>query len=252
MFGKILLAISDVEQRDRFYEIFFKQGHKVDCVPNANELGLRLGDDRPDIILLQEKFRPSGGLAALESIREVDKDVKVVLLTEKDPDRATGEKALLLGANAVMKTDFADGGMVSSIIGLMNGEAGIVFRRTPGDISRVLVVDDNAEIRSVLRQFLTRRGFAVREAANGDQALLEVNGDRPELVLLDERMPGMDGLVVLKKIKEIDPKIFVVMLTAVEDADVQSDAKALGASGFLLKPCDLRKLELLLYSIRFA
>ncbi|MGE5307886.1 MAG: response regulator [Deltaproteobacteria bacterium] len=250
MFGKILLAVSGVEERDRFYEIFFKQGHKVDCVPNTNELRLRLGDDRPDIIIMHEKFRPAGGIAALEAIREVDKDVKAVLMTEKEPDRATVEKALLLGASAVFKTDFSDSAMISSIVALMNGEE--AFRRTAGDISRVLVVDDNAEVRNVLAQFLSRRGFTVREAANGDQALLEVNQDRPELVLLDQRMPGMDGLVVLKKIKEIDSRILVVMLTAVEDADVQADAKALGVSGFMLKPCDFRRLELLLYSIQFA
>ena len=91
--------------------------------------------------------------------------------------------------------------------------------------------------------------FDVKEANSGDQALLEIASSRPKLVLLDVRMQGMDGLLTLKKIKEVDAKIIVVMLTAVEDEDIVKEATRLGACDYITKPFDLEKLEALVCSI---
>ncbi|OGX17637.1 MAG: hypothetical protein A3K83_05520, partial [Omnitrophica WOR_2 bacterium RBG_13_44_8b] len=84
---------------------------------------------------------------------------------------------------------------------------------------------------------------------NGEQALMEIKMEKPKIVLCDERMPGMDGLVVLKKIKEIDESINVVMLTAVEDEGIIKEATALGACDYLTKPCNLQEVEALILSI---
>src|ERR687897_3806018 len=78
---------------------------------------------------------------------------------------------------------------------------------------RILVVDDDADIRALLRELLERRGFSVTEAADGRQALQELYGRRPDLVLLDVGMPGMDGWTTLERIRELSD-VPVVMLTA--------------------------------------
>lgn len=93
------------------------------------------------------------------------------------------------------------------------------------------------------------KGFSVRCANSAQQALREIKQEKPILVLLDELMPETDGLATLKKIKEIDSSIKVVMLSALEDADLSEQAKKLGACAYINKLCDFEKLEAVILSI---
>ena len=74
----------------------------------------------------------------------------------------------------------------------------------PEEIVGVLVVDDEEEIRKILSRILEQEGFKVVTAPNGQQAMQKICFDAPDAVLLDVRMPGLNGMEVLKKIKEID------------------------------------------------
>ena len=114
---------------------------------------------------------------------------------------------------------------------------------------RILVVDDTQEMRETLAALLGMKGFNVKCAANAQQALLEIKFEKPVLVLLDERMPGMDGLATLKKIKEIDSSIKVVMLSALEDEGLREETKKSGACDYINKLCDFEKLEAMILSI---
>lgn len=118
-------------------------------------------------------------------------------------------------------------------------------------MGKILVVDDAQEVREALVDSLKIKGFNVHGASNAEEALLEIRAEKPKVVLLDERMPGRDGLVVLKKIKEIDSSIKVVMLSAVQDKDVIAEAKRLGAQDYIVKPYDLEKTEVMILSILF-
>lgn len=117
------------------------------------------------------------------------------------------------------------------------------------DMGGILVVDDTPETRETLSALLELKGFKVRAAANAHQALSEIKLEKPALVLLDERMPGMDGLATLKKIKEIDNSIKVVMLSAMEDADLRDDSIKSGACDYINKLCGFEKLEALILSV---
>ena len=117
------------------------------------------------------------------------------------------------------------------------------------DMGSILVVDDTQEMRETLSILLELKGFNVKGAPNGDQALAEIKLERPGLVLLDERMPGMDGLETLKKIKEMDSSIKVVMLSAMEDADLREATRKSGACDYINKLCDFEKLEAMILSI---
>ena len=77
--------------------------------------------------------------------------------------------------------------------------------------TRILVVDDEHLIRWSLEQSLQKQGYDVITAGSGEDALKRVQEDAPELMLLDIQLPGMDGLEVLEKVKEIDDDILVVM-----------------------------------------
>lgn len=79
---------------------------------------------------------------------------------------------------------------------------------------KVLIVDDQFGIRTLLNEVLQKEGYEIFQAANGLQALSVTEQHAPDLVLLDMKIPGMDGLEILKKMKEINPDIRVIIMTA--------------------------------------
>lgn len=108
---------------------------------------------------------------------------------------------------------------------------------------KLLVVDDEHDICDFVKIFFNERGFQVFSALNGDEALSIVKKEKPEIVLLDIRMKGMDGVAVLKHIKEVDKSIKIIMVTALEDQDKMNEAYKLGACDYITKPLVLDYLE---------
>ena len=108
---------------------------------------------------------------------------------------------------------------------------------------RVLVVDDEQDAVELLSEFLTAKGYEVTTARDGEEALKRVKEDRPHLILLDVRMPKMNGLEVLQRVKEIDREVGVIMVTAVNEEEVGRRALQMGAFDYIVKPLDLKYLE---------
>ena len=107
----------------------------------------------------------------------------------------------------------------------------------------VLVVDDDDEVRELIAQDLRAHGFAVIEAANGFDALLQVMRARPDIVVLDLLMPRLGGLEALKQIRESAPDTVVVVVTGTDDPSLAAQALFLGAADVLAKPLDLARLR---------
>ena len=110
-------------------------------------------------------------------------------------------------------------------------------------MNKLLIVDDEIEICEFLKSFFEDRDFKVAIASNGTQALEQVALFHPKVVLLDIQMPGMDGLQVLKKIKDMYPKVKVIMVTAVEAQEKIEEAMRFGADNYITKPLSLEYLE---------
>ena len=108
---------------------------------------------------------------------------------------------------------------------------------------KVLVVDDEPLFCEMVRRFLEGRGYSVVEAYDGDQALVVYDQARPDVILLDVRMPGKDGLQVLRELKVIDPAASVIMVAAVRDEELARMARAEGALEYITKPVDLDYLD---------
>jgi len=111
--------------------------------------------------------------------------------------------------------------------------------------TRILVVDDEHLIRWSLEQSLKKQGYDVVTAASGEEALKQVQEESPELMLLDIQLPGMDGLQVLEKVKEIDGEIIVVMVTALGVLETAVKAMRLGAHDYINKPFNLDELSII-------
>jgi len=109
--------------------------------------------------------------------------------------------------------------------------------------SRILIVDDEEDICSTLADFLGEKGYEIFTATSGEEALRLVKEVRPHLVLLDIRMPGMDGIEVLRRIRGLDQEAGIIMITAFHDIDIAQEALKLGASDFVTKPLEMSYLE---------
>ncbi len=110
---------------------------------------------------------------------------------------------------------------------------------------RVLVVDDNEVILDILKQFLGR-GYTVEVVGNASLALASVVQKTPDIILLDVRMPGVDGLSLLKSLRDMGVQTPVFVMTGYDSTQVAIEALERGATGYLPKPFDLIHLDRLI------
>ena len=110
-------------------------------------------------------------------------------------------------------------------------------------MTRILIVDDEETIRLALRKFLRSRGYEVEIAGTGDQALEILGTQSFSLMLCDVRMPGLTGVQVVRRAREQDQDLAMIMLTAVNDAATATEALSSGASDYLMKPVELADLQ---------
>jgi two-component system response regulator RegA len=106
------------------------------------------------------------------------------------------------------------------------------------DRSTLLLVDDDDTFREVLSRALERRGYAVTSAANVDAAIVKAAAQPPEYAVVDLKMPGDSGLVLIEKLLALDPNTRIVMLTGYASIATAIEAIKLGAIHYLAKPCD--------------
>jgi len=116
--------------------------------------------------------------------------------------------------------------------------------------AKILVVDDELIVRESLGGWLERDGHTVDKAASGEESLEKFEKTRYDIILLDMKMEGMSGLEVLKRVKEIDPDVSVVMITAYGSIPSAIEAMKSGAYEYLLKPFDPDELMVLIEKIR--
>jgi two-component system NtrC family response regulator len=109
---------------------------------------------------------------------------------------------------------------------------------------KILVVEDGQSQRDMLRDFLAGEGHDLSDAANGKKALEMIKSGYFDLVLLDYKMPGMDGMVVLKEVKDLNPEIDVIMMTAYGTIETAVKAMKAGAADYITKPIELEELLL--------
>ncbi len=114
---------------------------------------------------------------------------------------------------------------------------------------RILIVDDEEIICNVLDRRLTKEGYLCTTAHNGKEALTHFYQNSFSLILSDIKMPEMTGIELLQKVKAIDPKVKIIMVTAYPEIDLAVDAMRLGAHDFIIKPADL---DLIVMSVKRA
>jgi len=120
-----------------------------------------------------------------------------------------------------------------------------VYRKFDFDVpspSKVLLVDDEREFAETLSERLQMRDYASAAVYGGEEALAIVEEDEPEVMVVDLKMPGIDGLEVLRQVKEKHPNVEVIVLTGHGSEEVARRCLELGACAYLEKPVDIEKL----------
>lgn len=107
----------------------------------------------------------------------------------------------------------------------------------------ILVVDDQEGVCQLLQELLICEGFQVATACNGYEALEQIKTLRPDILLIDMKMPGMSGIDVLTALQDIEHNCLPIMMTAYGELEIIKEAERLGVSQFITKPFDIDELR---------
>lgn len=116
----------------------------------------------------------------------------------------------------------------------------------------LLVVDDEPEVLEGAQAFFEAQGVKVLTAQGGHEALALMKACQPKVIMLDIKMKGMSGTEILRKAKEMDPDVAVVMVTGLSEDGLEEECRALGAAQFIHKPVRVDQLQQIIQSLNGA
>lgn len=250
---KILIIDDDTAVLKFCHTLLTESSYQVFTAASLQQ-GLFLIDaEKPDLVLVDLQMPGESDISALETILGKYPGLPVAVFSGFiTPD--IEKSAFQMGAKDVLGKNLSNMELRGRIAKLIQParQAANISRKGPsaGD-EKILIVDDDPSVRSLLLEFLRAKKFTVIEASSGAEAIEKVKLENPALVLLDVTMPGMSGIETLKKIREFNQEIGVVMATANEDEDTAKKAAELGSYQYVLKPFDLKYLELVVLTRLF-
>ena len=109
-------------------------------------------------------------------------------------------------------------------------------------MTKILVVDDDLDMCQIISDILKEEGYSVNSSNTGEDALIKIKKDHYDLMVLDYKLNGISGLVVLEKALQIMPSLKIIMISAFGDKSIKTRARKLGVGDFLDKPFDLKIL----------
>ncbi|MBU0549228.1 MAG: response regulator, partial [Candidatus Omnitrophica bacterium] len=231
----ILIADDQTSVRDLLYDALTKAGYKVIATHSGTGAIELIRKQNPDLLLLDFKMSDLNGIDTLKKIRSFNNKVKIVMLTAAGTEELEKE-ARLSGAGGFLRKNLGIDVIIKAINDIFQ------IKKDYAD-KKILIVDDDPAVSSLISDFLAKKGFSVISASSGEEGLEKFKKEKPILILLDMKLPGMDGIMTLSRIREVDKNIGVIMITGVKDQEVFEEAKKLGAYEYIVKPFDLDYLE---------
>ncbi|TAJ25428.1 MAG: response regulator [Nitrospirae bacterium] len=247
----ILVVVDERMSGDWLRAMLSRHGHEVFIAAGGKEGLEQFRRHRPQITLLDLHMPDMDGIDVLKQIRALDPRAAVLILTGRGTETQENQ-AWMLGV-----TDFLRKGL--SLEALLGALEQVRTMPAPGPPipgcapdglsdnehpASILVVDDEAMVSSLLAEFLGRRGYRVRTAANGREALALVEQEIPQMIVLDMYMPGMNGVEVLRALRARQYTGGVLVLTASQDEKLLQEALGLGSVDVIGKPVNLERLVL--------
>jgi len=248
-----IIASSDFTKKDLISKYQVPE-NKIDVVFSAQEKSFNPASSQQKILEIREKI--SRGFpyflhfATSDPRDNTECVIKAYELAKRD---LSGDyKMMIVGSNPdsneVLRKDVGIAPLVEQIGKIVKVKDRIIKNAPLTGEKSILIVDDEERIRNLLKEFFQAKGYRIFEAENGEDALKITQSESPSAVLLDMHMPGMDGLATLKKLREANAGLGVVMATGDQDDGKVKKALELGAYGYVLKPFDFLYLDLVVMS----
>ena len=250
---------------DMLQTVLTQRKHEVLTATGGSQ-GLKLfRERRPQFTLLDLRMPEMNGIEVLREIRKIDPVAPVMVLTGWGSDEMEKE-ARALGVSDFLCKGLSLEMLVSAVHRVLERSKGskppqssnqtedgktVAIKRSdaPGSIFwreetliRVLIVDDEPEIRRLLGQFLVLRDYHVMTASDGLTGLMLAEQEPPDCIVLDLYMPGMNGVELLRELRQRGYKGAVVILSACRDENLLQEAINLGPVDIIGKPVDLERL----------
>ncbi|MBI2868684.1 MAG: response regulator [Chloroflexi bacterium] len=232
----VLVVDDNPELVNTFLLILRRWGYQVEPAGDGMAALEKFEKRKYDVVLMDMVMPRMNGLEAFERIREADPSARVILMT------AYCEEESLQQAR--------EDGIFQTVPKPVDLKLLADLLRDATSDHRVLVVDDNPEFCQSLARALEVAGFRVETAQDGNEAVAKGKAKRPTVALVDLRMPGINGLQTYLKLKENNPELVGIIMTAYRDEarDLVSRAIAAKAAGCLYKPFDVSQVIALVKS----
>jgi CheY-like chemotaxis protein len=247
---RVLIVDDDRDVRELLVESFRLSGFDVVAAANGLEALLYVKREQPDAVVLDLMMPRLGGVEALKRIRSYNPGIRVLVVTGNiDPELQ--RQATEAGAAGVFTKPVSAATLVAALAGPPPPRPAqppqpVASKPASGagaTTGRVLVVDDNAEVRQMLEDALTALGYRARTVADGAAAVRAVIDDAPDVVLLDVYMPGLSGVGALPTIVALAPHAKVIMISGAANEDVLKRSLAFGAHDYVTKPFEISSLS---------
>ncbi|MFH1951512.1 MAG: response regulator [Pseudomonadota bacterium] len=223
---KILLVDDEKEFVESLSERLELRDLKADIAYDGEEALQSVKKEKPDVMVLDLRMPGIDGLEVLRQVKKKHPDIEVVVLTAHGTE-AEEKEAFRLGASAYLKKPVE----IDHLVGALQKKK-----------LKVLLVDDEQEFVESLSERLELRNLKTDIAYDGERALKMIKKERPDVMVLDLRMPGINGLEVLRQVKKKHPDMAIVILTGHGTETDEKEALRLGASAYLQKPVDIDHL----------
>src|SRR5262245_26528378 len=239
---RVLIVDDDRDVRELLVESFRLSGFDVVAAANGLEALLYVKREQPDAVVLDLMMPRLGGVEALKRIRSYNPGIRVLVVTGNiDPELQ--RQATAAGAAGVFTKPVSAATLGAAPLQPPEPIASKPAPAAGATTGRVLVVDDNAEVRQMLGDALTALGYQARTASDGAAAVRAVIDDAPDVVLLDVYMPGLSGVGALPTIVALAPHAKVIMISGTANEDVLKRSLAFGAHDYVTKPFEISSLS---------
>jgi two-component system response regulator HydG len=205
------------------------KGHNVVTVEDGYQAIEAVRKTHFDAIFMDIKMPGINGVQTFREVKKMDPKAAVIMMTAYSVEDLVKE-ALEEGAYAIIYKPFDIDKIVLLIDELL------------GEKTLILVVDDQFGDRETLKTILEDKGYRVATAADGPEAIKMVKERHYDIIFLDIKLPGIDGVEAFEQVKEIDPKAVVIMMTGYTTEDLVERAISGGAYTCIHKPFDMEKV----------
>jgi len=212
------------------------KGHNVVTVENGYQAIEAARKTHFDAIFMDIKMPGINGVQTFREVKKIDRKSAVIMMTAYSVEDLVKE-AMEEGAYAIVYKPFDIDRIIAIIEELLDEK------------TLILVVDDQFSDRETLKAILEDKGYRVATANDGTEAIEMVKSRHYDIIFLDVRLPGMDGVETYEQVKEIDPKATVIMMTGYTEEDLVKRAVSSGAYTCLYKPFDVEKVITLVETI---